>query len=236
MLLRNTTIFLALLMCLAQNFHAQDFYYGPDGKVQLEISTQKILIQFDSNLNVEEKLQILSKQKNYLNLESIQNLSVPLVSILELRNMPNSSSVNALLQSLREDESIEYANCFLIHSDGAFLGVTNQILLRLKSADQESLLHQIIYDFQGVTTYTRNPFDKLLFEIKVHKNRNAITLANEIHESDLFDYCKPDFLLVMKKLATKYSSVNNQGSHQNDGNNTAYHGGISDLDTNVFRE
>ncbi len=234
MLLRNATILLGLMMCLAQDFYAQSFYYGPDGKVQLEISTQKILVQFNSNLNKEEQLQILSKQENYLNLATIQNLPAPRVSILELKNTPNSASVNALLQSLQDEASISYANYFLTHPDGTLHGVTNQVLLRLKSADQKSLLDQIIYDFQGVTTYTRNQFDELLFEIKVHKNRNALALANEIHEAEIFDYCEPDFLRIMKRLSTNDPSVNNQWSLQNDGNNTAQYGGIPGSDMNVF--
>jgi subtilisin family serine protease len=234
MLLRNATILLALIMCLAQNLNAQNFYYGPVGKVELEISTQKILVQFNSNLNAEEQLQILSKQKNYLNLASIQNLPAPRVSILALKNMPNLTAVNTLLQSLRDEALVDYANYFLIHPDGTFHGVTNQVLLRLKSADQKSLLDQIIYDFQGVTRYTRNPYDELLFEIKVHKNRNALTLANEIHESEIFDYCEPDFLRIMKKLTTNDPSVNNQWSLQNDGNNTVQYGGIPGADMNVF--
>lgn len=234
MLLRNATILLALIMCLAQNFYAQNFYYGPDGKVQLEISTKKILVKFKSNPNAEEQLQILSKQKNYLNLESIQNLPAPRVSILELKNTPNDDAVNVLLESLRGDESIDYASYFLTHPDGTLHGVTDQILLRLKSADQLSLLNQIIYDFQGVTMYTRNQFDELLYEVKVHKNRNALALANEIQEAGIFDYCEPDFLRIMKKLTTNDPSVDSQWSLQNDGNNTAQYGGISGADMNVF--
>ncbi len=234
MLLRNAIVLLALIMCLAQNVYAQNFYYGPDGKVQLEISTKKILIKFNSNLNAEEQLQILSKQKNNLKLESIQNLPAPRISILELKNTPDDVAVNVLLQSLRADESIDYANYFLTHSDGTLHGVTDQILLRLKSIDQLSLLNQIIYDFQGVTTYTRNQFDELLFEIKVHKSRNALALANEIQESGIFDYCEPDFLRIMKKLTTNDPSVDNQWSLQNDGSNTAQYGGISGADMNVF--
>ena len=210
MLLRNALILFVSLMCLPQNIYTQNFYYSPIRKVQLEISTQKILIQFNSNLNVEEQLQILSKQNNYLNLESIQNIQTPRVSILELENMPNSTSVNKLLQSLREEDSIDYANYFLIHEDGTHKGVTNQILLKLKSADQLSLLDYIIYDFQGVKTYTPHPDNELLYVIHVHKNRNPLTLANEIHEYGIFDYCEPEFLQITKELENKNLVVNNQ--------------------------
>ncbi len=210
MILRNATILLALLMCLPQNIYTQGFYYSLKGKVQLEISTQKILIQFNSNLNAEEQLQILSKQKNYLNIESIQKLPTPRVSILELENMPNSNSVNSLLQSLREEEGVDYANYFLIHPDGTLHGVTNQISLRLKSANQKSLLDHIIYDFQGVRSYTINPNDELLFEIEVNKNRNPLTLANEIHEYGIFEYCKPEFLRITKGKKNNDLIVTNQ--------------------------
>lgn len=210
MILRNATILLALLMCLPQNIYTQDFYYSLKGKVQLEISTQKILIQFNSNLDAEEQLQILSKQKNYLNIESIQKLPTPRVSILELENMPNSNSVNSLLQSLREEEGVDYANYFLIHPDGTLHGVTNQISLRLKSANQKSLLDHIIYDFQGVRSFTMNPNDELLFEIEVNKNRNPITLANEIHEYGIFEYCKPEFLRITKGKKNNDLIVTNQ--------------------------
>lgn len=234
MLLRNAIILLALMMCLAQNFYAQNFYYGPDGKVQLEISTQKILIKFKPNLNAEKQLQILAHQKNYLKLETIENLPAPRISILELKNMPDEESVNVLLQNLRNEETIDYANYFLTHPDGTLHGITDRVLLRLKSADQLPLLDQIIYDFQGVTTYTRNQFDELLYEVKVHKSRNALALANEIQETEIFDYCEPDFLRIMKKLTTNDPSVDNQWSLQNDGNNTAQYGGIPGADMNVF--
>ncbi len=210
MILRNATIVLALLICTAPNIYTQDFYYSLEGKEQLEISTQKILIQFNSDLNEEEQLQILSKQKNYLNLESIQSIPSPRVSIVELENIPNSNSVNELLQLLREEKSIDYANYFLIHLDGTLQGVTNQISLRLKSINQKSLLDHIIYDFQGVKTYASNPDDELLFEIEVHKNRNPLTLANEIHEYGLFDYCKPDFLQITKSQKNNELIVNIQ--------------------------
>lgn len=234
MLLRNATVLLALILCLAQNVYAQNYYYGPDGKVQLEISTKKILVKFKSNLNATEKLQILSKQKSSFNLESIRHLPAPHVSILELKNISNEGDVNVLLNNLREDEQVNYANVFLTHPDGTLQGVTDQILLRLKSPVQLSLLEQVIYDFQGVTAYTRNQFDPLLFEVKVHENRNALALANEIHESGIFDYCEPDFLRIMKKLTTNDPSVNNQWSLQNDGNNTVQYGGIPGADMNVF--
>lgn len=234
MLLRNATILLVMLMCLAQNFYAQNFYYGPEGKEYLEISKQKILVQFKPNLSPQQKLQILSKQSTNLNLENIQHLPAPKVSIVELNNMPNVNSVNTLLNSLREEELVENANYFLVHSDGTFQGITNRVLLKLKSSNQKTLLDQIIYDFQGVTEYSRNPYDELLFEIKVHKNRNALALANEIHESEIFAYCEPDFLRIMKRLTTNDPNVDNQWSLQNDGINTAQYGGISGSDMNVF--
>lgn len=209
MLLRNAIIYLALFMCFSPKFYAQDFYYGSDGKVQLEISTQKILIQFNSDLSREEQLEVLSKQKKYLKLGSIQNLSDPCVSILVLKNVPNSNNVSELLHSLREEELVDYANHFLIDRDGALHGITNHIFLKLKSTNQESLLDHLIYDFQGVTTYTRDPNDELSFKIKVHKNRNALALANEIHEYGIFDYCEPELLRMRNELASNNSSINN---------------------------
>ena len=193
MLLRNASIMITLFMCLSQNFLTQDFYDNSEGEIPLGISTQRILGQFNSNLNAEEKFQILSKQKNYLNLESIQHLPVPRVSILGLKDISSSGAVNVLLQFLRLEE-VDYANDFLTQSDTTASGATNKILLRLKSANQFSLLDQIIYDFQGVTSYTRSLDDELLIEIKVHKSRNALALANEIHETEIFDYCEPDFV------------------------------------------
>ncbi|MFK7774552.1 MAG: hypothetical protein AB8F94_20595 [Saprospiraceae bacterium] len=190
------------MMCLTLNFYAQNFYYGSDGKVALEISEQKILIKFKANLNTDKQLQVLSKQKNYLDLESIQILSDSMISIAALNNSSKDDAEDEWLQCLREDNAVDYANYLLIDSDGTLLGVTDRILLKLKSADQESLLNQIIYDFQGVTTYTRSSVHELLFEIRVHKNRNAVALANEIHEYGIFDYCEPDFLELMKQLTT----------------------------------
>ncbi|MFK8009949.1 MAG: hypothetical protein AB8H03_26585 [Saprospiraceae bacterium] len=219
MLLRNTTILLALIMCLALNVYAQNYYFESDGKTPITISAEKILVKFKSNLNQQELLQILSKQRNYLNLEGIQKNDSSRFSILELKNILSEDAVNVLLGELQKEELVSYVSCFFTHPDGRLDGITNRIWLKLKSTDQLSLLDRVIYDFQGVTMYTRSESDPLLFEIKVHKNRNALALANEIQEYGIFDYCEPDFIQVTKQLTSNDSPVNNQVSLQNKKNN-----------------
>ena len=38
--------------------------------------------------------------------------------------------------------------------------------------------------------------DECLIEINVHKDRNVLDLANEIHETGIFANCRPDFIFL----------------------------------------
>jgi len=234
MLLRNAFILLGCLLCLAQNSYAQNFYYSPDGKTELEISTEKILIQFKNETDEATQKRILSKYKNQIDLDELTILPAPKISLFELKNLTTKENVYTLLEGIRQLESVEFASYFLTHQDGTLQGVSDKILVGLLSPAQLTLIDRVFDEFQGIKSYSRNPYDSSLLEIKVNKNRNPLTLANELYESGLFEYVEPDFLRLLKKMNTNDPNVNEQWSLNNDGNNTAQYNGIPGADMNVF--
>lgn len=196
MLPRNASILLVLMICFAQNIPTHSFYYETESKIDVEISGKRILIKFKSNVDAGEQLKVISQKKDVLVLGSIQNLSFSQVLIVKMKNIVSLAATNVLIKSLNENESVEYANKFLIHPERIIHGISDRILLKLNSVNQLSLVNQIIYDFQGVTGYTCNQFDECLIEINVHKDRNVLDLANEIHETGIFANCRPDFIFL----------------------------------------
>ncbi|MEM6964272.1 MAG: S8 family serine peptidase [Bacteroidota bacterium] len=235
MLPRNATILLGILLCLAQTLHAQNYYHSPNGIIDLNISNEKILVKFKSTVGLETQNQILDAQDDFLKLETQLLLPAPQVRIIDTENIQTDADVNTLLQNIKANENVAYAHHFYTHTDGTFSAVTDQVLLRLINLNQLSTIEQILFnDFVGVASYLQNPFDPYLLEITVSDNNNALTLANQLHESGLFQSAEPNFLKILKPFNTNDPSVNAQWSLRNDGQNTAAYGGIAGADMNVF--
>ncbi len=234
MLLRNALVLLGCLLCLAQNLNAQNFYYTPDGKLELEISTEKIWIQFKNPTDEATQKLILTEYKNQIELNEITLLPSPQISILKLKNLNSDEDVHTLLQKIKTSESIEFASYFLAHPDGTLQGVSDKILVGLQSPAQMTLIDRIFDEFEGIESYARNPYDPFILKIKVHKDRNALALANEMHELGVFEYVEPDFLRLLKKMNTNDPNVDEQWSLNNDGINTAQYNGQAGSDMNIF--
>jgi len=234
MLMRNATVLLGCLLFLALNLNAQNFYYSPNGKMELEVSTNKIFIHFKNEIDEATQKQILNKHKTEIDLNKLNILPSPQITILELKNLTSKEDVYALLQSLKKNESIEFASYFLTHPDGTLQGVSDKILIGLQSPAQLTLIDRIFDEFQGIKSYSRNPYDPLILEVQVQKNRNALNLANELHETGIFEYVEPDFLRLLKKMNTNDPNVDQQWFLKNDGFNTAQYGGVAGADMNVF--
>ena len=233
-MMRNFTFLFALIMFFSFNANSQDFYYSPEGKTILQVSQQKILVQFKSGTSFTEQQQILTDHKEIKPITRDMMLPAPQITLVDLQGVSSESDVYTLLQELSTNPKIDYANHFLAHKDGTLHGVMDRVLVRLKSESQYSFFENEMKKNLYVLNHERNEFDPLLMEVEVVGNKNALEIANEFHETNNYAYAEPDFLRLMKRMNTNDPNVDDQWSLNNDGVNTSAYGGTVGADMKVF--
>lgn len=232
--MRKITSLFALVLFFTINVNSQNFYFSPEGKTFLEVSTQKILVQFEAGTDFSEQQQILAEYQEVKSLTREMMLPAPQITLLELENVASSTDVYTLLEKIATHPKVTYANHFLAHKDGTLHGVMDRVLVRLKSESQYSFFENEMKNNVYVLNHERSHFDPLLMIVKVVGNKNALEIANELHESQNYAYAEPDFLRLMKRMNTNDPNVDDQWSLNNDGVNTNQYGGIPGADMKVF--
>ena len=233
-MMRKFTTLFALIMFFSFNASSQDFYYSPEGKSFLQVSRQKIIVKFKSGTSFIEQQQIFIEHQEIKPITRGMILPAPQVTLVDLQGVSSESEVYTLLKKLATNSKVDYANHFLAHKDGTLHGVMDRVLVRLKSESQYSFFQKEMKKNLYVINHNRNEFDPLLMEVTVIGNKNALEVANEIHESQAYAYAEPDFLRLMKRMNTNDPNVGDQWSLENDGVNTSGYGGIVGADMKVF--
>ncbi|MBK7762450.1 MAG: S8 family serine peptidase [Bacteroidetes bacterium] len=212
------------------------FYsYTPDGRIDYEVSNQKILVKFKTSISFNEQTEIVGKYPLLKSLKPEMLLPSPKVSLLEINGANISTEkIIAMIAALNQEEKIVYANPFLVYKDGTLQGITERFFVKLKSASDYVLLENEAKR-NKFTIGESNKHDKLLFAIEVDKNSsgNALELANKLSETRKFLYAEPDFLLLLKKFSTNDTYLNYQWSLNNTGSSIQYNG-TPGADMNIF--
>lgn len=227
---------LGILLCLSLSINAQNHYYSPEGKTYLQISKQKILVQFESDQTFEDQQLITGKFGEILPLEKSMLLPSPKVTLLELQNIDSEEALYQLIDELNAHPEVRNAGHFLAHKDGTLHGVMDKVLVRINQVSDLQYLEELANEYDAIVIGA-NRFDPSLYHLEVQNSQetNALELANILHESQLFDYAEPDFLRIMKKMNTNDPFVGDQWSLENTGTNTSQYGGVPGADMKVFQ-
>lgn len=226
-----------MILCIAGSFatNKKYFYYGPDGQVFLDFSTEKILVRFDDNLTFAQKADLLRKEIELQPITEQSLLPSPRVAVVLVKAGVTQEKIEALLTRLGQTAGIVYATPFLVYSDGTLQGIQDKFLVLLKDASQYNLLVQTAsrngVKIDGEDEYVRN-----LYHLSVTKlsGGSALDMANKFFETRLFQYSEPDFLRVLKVNTPNDPFLTNQWEINNTGLNTSQYGGTAGCDLNVF--
>ncbi len=234
---RNTTLLTTLIFFfLTTSFSkGQAYYYPEEGKSSMQFSKEKMLICFKSGTSFEKQKAIIHQFEVLLPLTKEMLLPSPRVVIAKCKVSQNRESIQGIIHKLQQFEEIQYANPFLVHPDGTLHGITDEIIIRLKSTNDIVLL-QSTAALQNIEIISQNQFDSKIFHLKVIGNnrKNALEVARYLHESGKFEFAEPDFLRLMKRMNTNDPLVDTQWALENDGINTEKWDGMEGADMNVF--
>jgi hypothetical protein len=173
--------------------HGQEFYMYVNGqKRTFEVSATKMLVKSDTLTTSGIKSEMQNMHAG--SVRSSSNLG----NRLTIMDMQNTSKKNllALHKQWNGKEGVLYASPVLLDETGKEIGgFTNQVLVRLKSVDDTSLLTASIVAY-SVKSIEVNEFDKLVYILTLDSDtgKNTMQIAGELYETGLFDYAEPNLI------------------------------------------
>lgn len=215
--------YIVTILCLygliSQSFSQKNFFYLQSG--------QKIYLkQLDSVFIVKYKDAAPPKKVQFL------NRSINRKSVLHEDSIKKQLMIKIAPEKIKEfkaSEDIEYANKVFEYSDGVKQGLTNQVLLKLKTGYTRSMLLDSL-KFYGITKVDSAAFDKKMLIVTLNKvsDYNSMDVSQALFQTGIVQYSEPNFQRFIK-LATSDPYYNSQWAI----NNTGQSGGTPNVDMQV---
>lgn len=201
-------LFLSLLCAIAATAQkaasdASPYYaWYQNQKTTFQLDHTKILINTAGPQTVEAvtaTIKALTDQVNPINPADI--IADHRGTILRLKTPLEEKALTALLNQLRTQPGVLFANPFLIYKDGSAQGITNRFFVRLKQPSDLHLLQAEI-DKRGCTILKQDAYTPTIYHLEVtpQAGGNALDVANALHETGQFLWTEADFIKLLKKL------------------------------------
>ncbi|MFQ5445930.1 MAG: S8 family serine peptidase, partial [Saprospiraceae bacterium] len=191
-------LFFLLCGCVALQGQTQKQYYcySPDGRIDLPVSGQRILVKFSENANQAEKLTLLSTTLN----NTITQRQLSHWRGLDVVDLPSETSpaqIDQWLAGLKAQPAIVYAHPFFRINDNTEQTFTTDFMVGLKNKNDLPLLKQMAVS-AGVEVVCQYQYDPLLWFLKTTPASvgHALDMANYFAETGQFEYAEADFLIV----------------------------------------
>jgi len=206
---RSLLIIFSILLLACSNLYGQDYYMYIDGKKRdYKVSTNKILVQQSNSILDSAKIRN-SLQRMSVNARKITKLPHNEFMIIDLGNVSKENVVN-LIEQWNVAEQDAYLSPIISGDDNFEMGiVSNQIIVGLKCSNDYSVLLQKIKSY-NVKEIQMFDFDDKTYLITLSnlKKKKSLQIANELYESDLFDYAEPNMFHFVQRMTydTHYNS------------------------------
>jgi len=194
----TATLLLLLFAAGCEKENDQDFYmYLGDGqKRTYEISATKMLIKSET-LNT-ESIKDAIQRTHPGNVKNVYDL-INELTMVEMQNTSKEELLK-LLKQWNNRKDVIYASPILLDETGREVGgFTNQVLVRLKSNINYSMLQKkaAVYNIKTIKPFN---FDDMAYILTLSKNaqKNAMQVANELYETGLFEYAEPNLILFIE--------------------------------------
>ena len=224
MIMKKILYSLALCFLLANAYAQQRYAYLPEGKTVFQTSYEKLIVKYKNGLKQTELSQ-------YITDSSLNKAGASAKwNVLDVKNIyRNKDSLVSIVSSLRNDSDVLYVNPFLIYSDGTLQGLTNQLIIRLKTSTDIDFLSSKFKELKVIAIDKNKYIDReYILTIDTKQQLDALDVADTLFETGLFDYCEPDFVkLGMFKTSDPVYNLQ-WGIH-----NTGQYNGTANADINV---
>ena len=193
-----TKILMSCLFCLVT-------VYGLGQELCRYISNEKRCFDISaSEVIVKSTMQNVDDLKNVLQntalgeIKKIGYLSVGNVFMVEMQNANKDNILEALRLFTSTEEILSLSPIFLEHGQ-IMDGYTDEVLVMLKSNDDYPVLQKYAESYQ-IKDIELMEYYALLYKLTLSYNskKNALQVANELHETGLFTYVEPNYIIFLQ--------------------------------------
>ncbi|SIS50526.1 S8 family serine peptidase [Belliella pelovolcani] len=213
--------FVLLLVCyisvvFGNNLFSQDYYWSSDRKISIVKDTSILLIKFKEDHDYKSTWDFFKDNKTTHKNTLMEEKKIAIINIIDY-------DPSKLEEILNKSSSIEYYTP-IFKSNNTPLYPTDKIILKPKSAGDFSEINRKFSNY--FSSFYKNRYG--VYIITLNNYSNLIPVSNEIYESNLTEYCHPNFIVELQ--------------HDNDPlypeqyylNNTGQFGGTVGIDINVL--
>ena len=245
--LRHITFFALVFSITFSAFSQQNqvnsgsyFYYGPEGKVYLATSNEKLMVAFSKTkhignknstkaLKTKDKLDVLSSFASKLeNYDSTQTIIPGGFEIIAMKGSLSESEVVKLVEDLEKKSDVQFASPVYQTADAAEISLSNKINVRLKESTSIKQFLKILLE-HNLKIKNKNEFDSLLYIVEPITKDNSLKISVKLYETGAFEFSEPELIYNLQKH-TVDPFFNSQWSLKN----TGFEGfGTSGADMNV---
>lgn len=226
---------IALFIGISSPLFSQSiFQHSPAGKQYFERSNEQLLIKFVKGTSFEEQAQLLAATEAVAPLAENQLLPSPVVTLASLRKNLSTAEVDELLKQLRTLPQVIYVNPVVLYTDGTKQALQDELIVKLRQPADLTRLRSMA-ERMNVSVLNENEFERGLWHLRVNSQStgDALQVANQLHESGMFEYTEPDWLRFMKPRSTNDTYLGHQWSLDNTGSGVQYNGTAGN-DMSVF--
>lgn len=138
----------------------------------------------------------LGNSLSSLGIKSMHEVAaLPGVVIVDVSPNKTPSDISQLITALKSHAEVTQATPVFVTPDGKPLGsVTDEVIVQLKSTTTPTQLQQFLKQ-TGANLKKQYEFDKNTYYLTIDKSKgDAMTLANTLFETGLFDFAEPNFI------------------------------------------
>lgn len=212
---------LFILCIIPQNiFSGNDYYWSDKRKIKINEDKSSLVLVYKEG-HISKNIESLYEQKSGIVYVKIS----PDKKITRIQfELPK---IESILETLKELDinltDLEWYSFGYKYENGHPLAPTNKISFLLKSEFSLPYLEQIV---NNRAMYYRTHHGTLMLNV-VKPDVNVLSLANEIYESGIVEYCHPDFIADISR------SIDPLYQDQYYLNNTGQFGGTTNIDINA---
>lgn len=207
------------------------FYYYKGNKIPLDLSEEKIIVEFSDGLTDAQKSLVLASDYSLSLSDGNSRTAFPDIVIVDI-NKTAGATHDQVMARLNKSDGVISAWPVFVHDKTQLQGIFGEFLVKLKSPSDYLALQRLTQDTR-TEIKRQNRFDPSLYVVEADKYSmgNALDLANYFHETGLFEFVEPNFLRL-GILDSNDPHFAEQWSIQNTGQ--WQYGGVVGADMNVL--
>lgn len=221
-----------LLFSSAMGQDIGSYYYYQNQKLVLEESNDKLLIRLSDPGDIKATQKLLAKIQSDIHFELYTpDVAVNSEYLLLNRRSGSRISKQEAINIYIGEPAISSVAFAYEYEDGTIMGISNEIVAKLKSGFDISSLTAVASAYM-YTRIEQNEFDRNVYHIFFAKNApmNALAHSTLFFESGIFEFAEPDFFRYLQKFCSTTDPLyGNQWGLEN----TGQYGGTSGADIKV---